>query len=48
MYKKRERHDEDTEPVDNDEEQFAHQFFNFSPIVGKVDFQSLYNSLNNS
>jgi hypothetical protein len=29
MYKKRERHDKYTEPTNNDEEQFATQFFNF-------------------
>jgi hypothetical protein len=29
MYKKRGRHDEDAEPANNNEEQFAHQFFNF-------------------
>jgi hypothetical protein len=28
MCKKRGRHDEDTEPIDNGEEQFAHKFFN--------------------
>jgi hypothetical protein len=45
MCKKRGRHDEDTEPIDNGEEQFAHKFFNLMKNTQNMLCRCLFHKL---